>query len=144
MNNPQAFRVWCVNMTGEEWEDLDVETQDEMRDLGYDIARNNNVNAIDALAQKFLDAGMLDDVERILALKDDAVTYMQNTVADITRYNVSYNDSVQQWIYDAGSYDAEGNPIGGQFAGKLSFDRTMTDDEYTQAILDKFGTNPIT
>lgn len=120
-------------MTGEEFLDLDPETQNEMSELGSQIARFGNVNALDDLAQMFLDADMVDDAERILGLKDDAISYMEGIINDVTGWNVTYNDSVQQWI----------NTDTGQFMGKIAFDRLMTDDEYEQAILDKFGENPI-
>jgi hypothetical protein len=125
-------------MTGEEYLDLDLATQEEMSNLGYELARMNNVNALDSLTQLFLDNGMLDDAERIQNLKNSAITYMQETIEEISGYVVNYNDITQQWIYGAGQQDPYGNNIGGQFAGKLSFERTLTDDEYEQIIRDKF------
>ncbi len=126
-------------MTGEEFIDLPLDTQEEMSDLGYEIARLNNVNAIDELTQLFLDNGMLDDAERVQNTKNSAMTFMQETVQDLTGYVVNYNDQTQQWIYGAGQTDPNGNPIGGQFAGKLFFERTLTNDEYEQQIIDKFS-----
>lgn len=104
----------------------------EMSWAGSQINGYQNVNSIDELAQKYLDAGMVDDAIRILALKDDAVTYMADTIEDVTGWHVSYNDSVQQWI----------NADTGQFMGKIAFWRELTDDEYDQAIIDKFGYAP--
>lgn len=120
-------------MTGEEYLNLSQDEQDELSDLGYDIARNNNVTAIDALAQKFLDNDMLDDALRVLGLKDDAVSYMRDKINEVTGWNVDYNDSVRQWY----------NTDTGHFMGKIGFERTLTDDEYEQAIIDKFGMNPL-
>jgi hypothetical protein len=120
-------------MTGEEFLDLSKDEQDAMSDLGYQIARMQNVNSIDALAQKFLDAGMMDDALRVLGLKDDAIAYMATEINTVTGWNVNYNDTTQQWY----------NTDTGRFMGKIQFDRTLTDDEYEQAILDKFGENPL-
>lgn len=119
-------------MTGDEFLGLTREEQDEMRLLGRETARYNNVNAIDELTQKFLDAGMLDDAVRVINLKDDAITYMKNTIYDKTGWEIEYNDSVQQWY----------NTENGHFMGKIGFERTLTDDEYEQAIIDKFGMHP--
>ena len=119
-------------MTGKEWLDLDAETQDEIRALGRETAKFNNVNAIDELTQKFLDAGMLNDAERVQLLKQDAITYMKDTIYNTTGWGVEYNDITQEWY----------NTATGQFIGKIGFYIKLTDDEYIQAIVDKFGYAP--
>lgn len=125
-------------MTGEEYLALSQDEKDEFVSLGREIAKYGNVNAIDDLTQRFLDAGLLDDAARVQGLKDDAITYMQDTIETLTGYSVEYNDNTQQWIFSGGQQNEGGEQIGGRFVGKLSFYEALTNDDYEDVIYSKF------
>ena len=111
---------------------------DELSELGYDLNVNQDMHAMEGLTQLYLDAGMADDAERIQNLKDDLITYMQDTVYGETGYAINYNDTIGQWQFMGGQGE-----VSGQLIGYLSFDRHLPDDQYNQAIQDEIGVNPI-
>lgn len=127
-------------MTGEEWLDLDAETQDEMRALGYEANRRDNPNAITELTQMFLDAGMIDDAERIIGLQDDAISFMANEIQEATGWNATWLDNI--WGNKGGWIDGDTGRFLGKFELGESPDNTLTDDQFTQRIIDKFGIKP--
>lgn len=112
---------------------LTPEEVDEMSALGYEINKLGNVTAIAELTQLYLDAGLADEAERVFALMSDAITSMQEDIFSATGINAAYNDTIYSGV--GGWYNTET----GQFLGKMSFDRNLSDDGYMQAIRDQIG-----
>ena len=127
-------------MTGEEFLKLSDDEQTDMRELGYEIAKRNNPNAVTELTQAFLDAGMLDDAERVINQQDSAINFMAKTIQDTTGWNATWLDNI--WGNKGGWIDGDSGRFLGKFEMGESPDNRYTDDEFKQAIIDKFGMKP--